>query len=342
MRGYKAFSKHLTCRGMQYEVGGTYEFDGKPIPCRQGFHFCKTISECYWHYSESENTRICIVEATGDIATDDNVKYCTNKITIIEEVTEEWVRKGNANASSTGYCNAGDKNSGNENTGDRNSGNGNTGNKNSGNDNTGNGNSGDYNSGSRNSGNWNSGNWNTGNHNAGDCNVGRMNTGSINTGNENTGNMNTGDGNSGNRNTGNYNTGDRNTGNCNAGNSNIGSWNTGSFNIGIFNTETPTITLFDKPSNWTYDTWVNSVAKMLLDRIKCNAVEWVGELEMTDTEKEEHPEYKTTGGYLKVLDKKDNAQIWWNNLTGKEREVIYSLPNFDKEKFCEILGITIL
>ena len=107
MRGFKAFTENLTCRGMQYQVGSTYEFDGEPIPCKQGFHFCKSIAECYMFYGMSDNTRICVVDAIGDIKTDDNIKFCTNKITVIEEITDEWKRKGNSNASSTGYSNTG-------------------------------------------------------------------------------------------------------------------------------------------------------------------------------------------------------------------------------------------
>ena len=60
MRGFKAFDKNLTCRGFQYEIGHTYEFDGEPIPCKQGFHFCKSITECYNYYPMTNDTRISI------------------------------------------------------------------------------------------------------------------------------------------------------------------------------------------------------------------------------------------------------------------------------------------
>lgn len=85
MKGYKAFDKDLNCRGYQYEIGKTYTFDGEPIPCKQGFHFCKSITECYKYYPQNADTRICEVEAIGDTVTDDEVKYCTNKITIVRE-----------------------------------------------------------------------------------------------------------------------------------------------------------------------------------------------------------------------------------------------------------------
>ena len=62
---------------------------------------------------------------------------------------------------------------------------------------------------------------------------------------------------------------------------------------------------------------------------------------MTDAEKEEHKSHETTGGYLKVLDESENAQIWWDGLTESERKVIYAIPNFDKEKFEKCVGVKI-
>lgn len=132
MIGYKAFNYDLTCKGMQYEIGKEYKMDEKPIPCKRGYHFCKTIAYCYIYYGMSNSTRICKIEAIGDIETNDNIKYCTNHIRILEEVTEEYMRKGNTTSSSSGYCNSGNWNSGDRNSGNRNSGNRNSGDWNSG------------------------------------------------------------------------------------------------------------------------------------------------------------------------------------------------------------------
>ncbi len=162
MKGYKAFNSDLTCRGFQYEIGKTYEMDDLPIICERGFHFCADIANCYNFYDMSEDTRICEIEAIGDIdSNEDEMKYCTNKIRIIREITD-YNRKANANSSSSGYCNSGYCNSG-----DWNSGYCNSGNRNSGNCNSGNRNSGNRNSGDCNSGDWNSGDWNSGNRNSG-------------------------------------------------------------------------------------------------------------------------------------------------------------------------------
>ena len=132
-------------------------------------------------------------------------------------------------------------------------------------------------------------------------------------------------------NTGDWNTGDRNT----------GDWNKSSFNTGCFNTEESTIMLFNKPSKWTYRDWLNSDARYLLMDIPKDVVEWVYENYMTEEEKKAHPSYKTTGGYLKVLDESECAQIWWNDLSETDRNKIKSIPNFDIEIFEQCTGIKI-
>ena len=271
MRGFKTFDKNLTCKGFQYEIGHTYEFDGEPIPCKQGFHFCKSITECYNHYPMTNDTRICVIEAVGEIKTNDNEKYCTNKIKIVHEITNDWERKGNSSSNNSGYCNSGNHNSGNHNSGNR-----------------------------------NSGNYNSGNYNSGD-----------------------------------YNSGNYNSGNCNSGYRNSGDYNSGNHNNGIFNTETSELKFFDKLCSWTYEQWFFSDAKRLLNKMSCNIIEWVDESDMTCEEKKQHPEYETIGGYLKELDKAECAQAWWDSLDEDEKQIIKELPNFDENKFAEILGIKI-
>ena len=146
MKGYKAFNSDLTCRGFQFEIGKTYEHKGEINPCESGFHFCKNLVDCYKYYAMSDETRICKVEAVGNIKTDDDVKYCTDKIVILSEIKNPRL-KSNLSDSNSGYCNSGNCNSGNRNSGYCNSGN--------------------CNSGDWNSGDWNSGDWNSGNRNSG-------------------------------------------------------------------------------------------------------------------------------------------------------------------------------
>lgn len=192
--------------------------------------------------------------------------------------------------------------------------------------NTGFGNTGCYNSGKYNSGNYNSGNRNTGHHNAGNYNSGNCNDGSYNRGNYNCGS---------------YNSGQFNCGRCNIGNYNSGDFNKINFSNGCFNTKESKILMFNKPSDWSIEDWRYSEAKRLLDNIMYNVLKWIYSYEMTEEEKEQHPKYKTTGGYLKELDKSKCGQLWWDNLLDYNKNVIKSLPNFDAEIFKEITGIDI-
>ena len=168
----------------------------------------------------------------------------------------------------------------------------------------------------------------------------------VNIGKDCTGFCNTGDRNTGDRNTGNWNTGDRNTGDCNTGDRNTGNWNTGdwnksSFNTGCFNTEEQKIMLFNKPSDMTYNDWLRSDARYLLNQIPKDVVEWVYEEDMTDEEKVANPTYETTGGYLKVLDESECGQLWWGSLSDSQKNYIRSIPNFDAEIFEQCTGIKV-
>ena len=301
VKGYKVFNPDWTCRGFQYEVGKTYEENITPETCSRGFHFCERASNCFNYYSFSSLNKVAEIVALGDINTD-GVKSCTNKIQIIREIPwDELLKIVNEGKNCTGLGNIGNRNTG------------------------------DYNTRDCNTGNWNTGNRNTGNGNTRDCNTGNWNIGNYNTGDLNIGNYNTGDYNIGNRNTGDYNTGNYNT----------GDWNKSSFNNGCFMTEEPTIMMFNKPTSWTYQTWRDSNACYYLNQISRNVVGWIFENDMTDEEKENHPEYKTTGGYLKVLGETECAQMWWDNANEEVKQCILDLPNFDAGIFKECTGIDV-
>ena len=173
-----------------------------------------------------------------------------------------------------------------------------------------------------------------------------VNTGKGCTGLCNSGDWNSGDWNSGNRNSGDWNSGNRNSGNRNSGNRNSGDWNSGdwnkcSFSNGCFNTVSPKIYLFNKPSEWTYQDWLNSEARYLLNQIPGDVLEYIYFSDMTDEEKAAHPEAETTGGYLKILDNSECAVIWWRGLSDRQKAVITAIPNFDKAIFKEITGIDV-
>ena len=158
----------------------------------------------------------------------------------------------------------------------------------------------------------------------------------VNTGKGCTGKCNSGDCNSGDCNSGNWNSGNRNSGNRNS-----GDWNDTNFSNGCFNTVEPKIYLFNKPSSWTYRDWLGSEACYLMNQIQGDILERVLLRNMTAEEKAAHPESETTGGYLKKLDNSESAVIWWRSLDQRQKNIIMSIPNFDKAIFKEITGIDV-
>ena len=313
VKGYKVFKPDWTCSGFQYEVGKTFEEDVTPSCCNRGFHFCKELKDCFNYYPFNPDNKVAKVIALGEIDEEsDDSKCCTNKIQIVEEISwEDVLRMVNLGKGNAGLCNIGNCNSG------------------------------DYNSGNRNSGNRNIGNCNSGYYNIGNCNSGDYNSGNRNIGNCNSGDYNSGNRNSGNWNSGNCNSGNSNSGNWNSGNCNSGDWNKTNFSNGCFNTEEPKIFLFNKPSDWTYRDWLNSDARYLLNQIPRNVVDWIWSDDMTDEEKEQHHEYEVVGGYLKILDKSECVQLWWDSLSERYKNIIKAMPNFDKEIFEDVTGINV-
>lgn len=307
MKGYKIFSSDWTCRGFQYEVGKTYEMDATEIRlCNKGFHFCERIIDCFSYYGFDPENKFAEVEALGAILTDGK-KSCTNKIKIVREIDwHEVLDLVNIGKDCTGYGNTGNHNSGNRNTGINNAGGWNSGCGNVKDANSGSYNDGYYNCGSDNYGDWNSGN----------CNVGSWNSGSWNSGYGNTGRLNTG-------------------------NRNSGDFNKASYSVGCFNTQDRQLFFFDKPTDMTFKQWRSSEAYRLLINSDLRPIIWIPLKDMTETEKKQHPEACTTGGYLKVRDNNDRFIEWWNKLTDEEKDIIKSIPNFDPDKFFEITGIRV-
>ena len=70
-----------------------------------------------------------------------------------------------------------------------------------------------------------------------------------------------------------------------------------------------------------------------------NALTWVWDYDMTEEEKEQHPEYSVTDGFWKNVE--GEVQEWWDGLTKESKNIVMSLPNFDKDIFKEITGIDV-
>ena len=156
--------------------------------------------------------------------------------------------------------------------------------------------------------------------------------------NGNTGLFNIGRNNSGYANSGDNNSGNCNSGDNNSGNANSGDWNKCDGSNGIFCTEEPTIRIFDKDTGMTLNEFRKSKYGKALRSVKLKLTEWI---KYTEEEMEEDKNKRLIGGYLKEYSYKEACANWWIELTEENREIIKSIPNFDKEKFYEITGINI-
>ena len=72
--------------------------------------------------------------------------------------------------------------------------------------------------------------------------------------------------------------------------------------------------------------------------------EWVPDYNMSQAEKKQHPEYATTGGYLKKYDYKTAFRKSFENANRlpdwpEQLKRLKALPNFDAKIFEEISGI---
>ena len=177
----------------------------------------------------------------------------------------------------------------------------------------------------------------TGDSSTGDSSTGNYSTGDRSTGYWSTGDSSTGYWSTGDSSTGNYSTGKYSTGDWSAGKYSTGDWSISDYSTGHFSTvDYSGFGAFDKPC--TPEEWdeASKPGYMYFDLTK-----WVDEDHMTETEKEEHPEYKTTEGFLKVYDYKEAWQNAWDGASDEEKKQTFELPNFDAEVFKKITGIDV-
>jgi hypothetical protein len=302
--GYKVTNPDLSCNGYQFKLKTIHTQTGTLKICANGFHFCTELNDCFNYYNFDPNNRVFEVIAYGDLDTNGD-KSCALEIKLVKELS--WIEV--LKLVNTGSGNSGRMNAGNDNAGYYNAGN--------------------YNAGNRNAGNRNAGNYNAGYYNAGNRNAGNDNAGNYNAGNRNAGNYNAGNRNAGNRNAGNYNAGNRNAGYSNAGNDNAGAFNNLQANYMLFN----------KPSDWTYEQFINSNAFSYLEQVNANL--WVPDYKMTDAEKLEYPYYVTTGGFNRTIPYKEAFANSWNNWSDNAKQSFKDLPNFDAAIFEDITGIAV-
>ena len=105
MKGYKGMSRDMTCRGMKYEIGKTYEVDGDIELCKRGLHFCKNLKDVFDYYNRDGENRFFEVEAVGQVVSG-NDKSVTNKLKIIRELSKKIINRciyGYGNGDGYGY-----------------------------------------------------------------------------------------------------------------------------------------------------------------------------------------------------------------------------------------------
>ena len=108
----------------------------------------------------------------------------------------------------------------------------------------------------------------------------------------------------------------------------------------MFNSEeNPKLKMFNNMSDWTINDWENSDARHIMNTCPYTHSNFIDKSDMTDEEKENHPEYKTIGGFVKVfIVTKKEKEDWWNKLSDEDKDIIKSLPNFDFDIFRKCVG----
>jgi hypothetical protein len=67
--------------------------------------------------------------------------------------------------------------------------------------------------------------------------------------------------------------------------------------------------------------------------------QWVAVYEMSEEEKQQYPEHKTTRGYLKTLGYKEAFLQSFQKAGREDQAAVRNLPCFDEEIFFDISGI---
>lgn len=85
---YKGFDKNMQCRCFQYEVGKTYEHEGRVMVCDAGFHSCEYPFDVFRYY-EPSSSRFAVVHASGQISreTDGDTKIASASIAVKAEIS---------------------------------------------------------------------------------------------------------------------------------------------------------------------------------------------------------------------------------------------------------------
>ncbi|MFF6469099.1 hypothetical protein ACET32_12045 [Pseudomonas aeruginosa] len=80
---YKGFKQDLTCRGYQFEIGGTYKHEGEVEACASGFHSCEYPLDVFGYYAPGES-RFAIVKASGQLSRHDADSKIASATLVVE------------------------------------------------------------------------------------------------------------------------------------------------------------------------------------------------------------------------------------------------------------------
>ena len=81
VRGFKGFGTNMQCRGMQYEVGKTYE-EPEASLCNKGLHFCEHPLDCFNYYAPAGSVYAEVEAESPSDETDLDSKRVTKKLTV--------------------------------------------------------------------------------------------------------------------------------------------------------------------------------------------------------------------------------------------------------------------
>ena len=88
----------------------------------------------------------------------------------------------------------------------------------------------------------------------------------------------------------------------------------------------------------TWNEFYNSEYFDAINNSGFNLTEWIW---YTEEEMKDSPIRQCIKGYLKEYTFEEACKNWWDGMSEGNREIIKSIPNFDKEIFKEITGIEV-